>query len=60
MSRLHFTVKIFESVESVVAPKKEHGTQASGITPFTKETDLKSLKKLPEKKGRIVMCATEE
>jgi hypothetical protein len=43
-----------------MAPRKEHGTQASGITPFTKEADLKYLKKLSKKKGRIVMCATEE
>jgi hypothetical protein len=43
-----------------VAPRKERGALASGITPFTKETDLKYLKKLPKRKGRVVMCATEE
>jgi hypothetical protein len=35
-----------------VAPRKEHGAQTSGITPPTKESDLKYLKKLPKEKGR--------
>jgi len=43
-----------------VAPRKECGAQASGITPSTKESDLKYLKKLPNKKGRIVLHAAEE
>jgi len=60
MSRLHFTLKMFESLDSVVAPRKELGAQASGITPSTKVSDLKYLKKLPNKRGRTVMCAAEE
>jgi hypothetical protein len=60
MSRLHFTLKIFESLGSVVAPRKERGAQASGITPSSKESDLKYLKKLPNKKRRTVMCAAVE
>lgn len=44
MSMLHFTLKIFESLDSVVASRKEHGAQASGITPSTKESALKYLK----------------
>jgi hypothetical protein len=43
-----------------VAPRKECDAQASGITPSTKESDLKHLKKLPNKKGRTDMCAAEE
>ena len=41
MSRLHFTVKIIESIDSDVAPSKEQGVQASGTTSSSKESDLK-------------------
>jgi hypothetical protein len=44
MSRLHFTLKILEALNSVVAPRKERGAQASGITPSTKESDSRYLK----------------
>ena len=35
-----------------MAPRKECGAQASGITPSTKESDLKYLKKIAQPKGK--------
>jgi hypothetical protein len=43
-----------------VAPRKKCGAQVFGITLSTKESDLKYLKNLPNKKGGTVMCAAEE
>jgi len=54
MSRLHFTLKIFESLDSVVAPRKECDAQASGITTSTKESDLKYLKNCPTKREGLL------
>jgi hypothetical protein len=55
MSRLHFRVNIFEPLDSVVAPRKEHGVEVSGITPFTEETGMKYLKK-----GKGLLCVQQK